>query len=78
MKSVRVELPFPWENMTFFAVNILCTYVQLEEKNSVVADLKTLLLKITGGLSRKLMFIHIYSVLRYFRAQGNEVLITLA
>ena len=44
--------------MTFFAVNMLGTCIQLEEEKSVLADLKALLLKMTGSVSGKLMFIH--------------------
>lgn len=76
--SVQVESSFPRKSLTFFAVNMLGACIQLGEKKSVLADLRALLLKMTGSVSGKLMFIHIYSVLRYFRAQADEVLITLA
>lgn len=69
---------FSWENMSFFAANILGTYTQLEGK-IVLADLRTLLLKrITGSLYRKIMFIHIYSFWEILRAHETKVLITLA
>lgn len=63
--------------MTSFAVNILCTYIQLEGK-TVLADLKALLRKTAGGLHRKRMFIQICSVSRGFRVHETEALITLA
>lgn len=78
MKLIQVESSFPCTSMTFFAVNMLGTCIQLEEEKSVLADLKALLLKMTGSVSGKLMSIYIYSVLRYFRAQADEVLITSA
>lgn len=42
-------------------------------KYSVLADLKTLPLKITGGSYRKIKFIRIYSVLRDFRVHESEL-----
>ena len=78
MKLIQVESSFPRKSMTFFAVNMLGTCIQLEEEKSVLADLKALLMKMTGSVSGKLMSIHICSVLRYFRAQADEVLITSA
>ena len=63
MKLIQVESSFPRKSMTFFAVNMLGTCIQLEEEKSVLADLKALLLKMTGSVSGKLMSIYLF---KYF------------